>query len=71
MAFGRPKATASDSDAPLTFDGVRGFDLLPQKERILAASIYAGVKQALREDREEAELDRLRHKFDGMTSLDL
>jgi len=48
-----------------TYDGVRGFKNLPPKDQILAASIYAGFRQALREDREEAEQDRLRRQVAG------
>lgn len=55
MGF-RDRPTAEPVDAPAeTFDGVRGFKNLPPKDQILAASIYAGFRQALREERLEAE----------------
>jgi len=41
------------------FDEVPGYKSLPRKEQILAASIYAGFRQALREDREDRARARL------------
>lgn len=52
------KAPAVETDDPATYDQVEGFKSLPRKEQILAASIYAGFRQALREDRQEVQADR-------------
>lgn len=53
--FGTPKTKAVESE-PLTYDNVVGFKSLPLREQVLARSIYAGFRQALREERAEVEL---------------
>lgn len=55
MAFGKNPAPAIETDEPATYDQVRGFKSLPLKDQVLAASIYAGFRQALREEREALE----------------
>lgn len=53
--FADQRANVTTPPAEPRFDEVRGFKNLPPKDQILAASIYAGFRQALREDRLERE----------------